>query len=482
MDLLSSLPEDVRCHILSFLTTKEAALTSLLSKKWRNQFALVPNLDFDDSEFLYLEEGKWDRDDDDDDDDDDILESFMGFVDRVLALQGTSPIRKFSLKCQSGGVSQACVNRWLSQVLQRGVSDIDLTIEFKDDYFPPQEMFVSETLVNLRLKTEFGGIRWWAGAEGTFLPMLKSLEIDSWRFFCDDKIELMLPSFPVLEELRLVGVEWIDSDDTVSCATLNKLLLSATGPKACRKPKSVSFDTPNLLSLAYSDCVAEDYPLVNMKSLLKARIILGVDEDQIERIRAPSNSLSDDDVVLRFGNVVKLIKGIQNVQELHLHSDTLEVLSLCCKSMPVFNNIKTLGIKSDDDRGWQAVPALLRNCPNLEILNFEGLVHHVTDKCGEACDCIYRKEKGRSLKSCPVKVIQIKEFRETMKEMHLIEHFLDNFPCLKEMKICSEEYGPSQLRTDPEVCDLILDMIEEYKDLYSCDVQLYEPCDKCTEP
>ncbi|EOA30484.1 hypothetical protein CARUB_v10013608mg [Capsella rubella] len=471
MDLLSSLPEDVRGHILSFLTTKEAALTSLLSKKWRNVFALVPNLDLDDSEFLHPEEAKWESDS--------MLQSFMGFVDIVLALQGTSPIRKFSLKCQTGGVSQACVNRWLCQVLQRGVSDLDLTIEFEDDFCLPQEMFLCETLVNLRLKTEFGGIRWCTGADGTFLPMLKSLDIDSWRFLCDEKIETLLASFPVLEELRLVGTEWKDSDETVSSATLTKLLLSATGSEASRKPKSVSFDTPNLLSLAYSDSVAEDYPLVNMKSLFKARIILAVDEDQIEQIRAPNNYLSDDDVVLRFGNVVKLMKGIQNVQQLHLHSDTLEVLSLCCEWMPVFNNVKTLGIKSDDDRGWQAVPALLRNCPHLEILTFEGLVHDVTDKCGDACDCIFRKEKGRSLKSCPVKVVEIKEFRVTMKEMHLIEHFLDNFPCLKEMKICREEYGPSQLMHDPEVFDLILDMIDEYEDLYSCNVQLYEPCDKC---
>jgi len=44
---------------------------------------------------------------------------------------------------------------------------------------------------------------------------------------------------------------------------------------------------------------------------------------------------------------------------------------MCCESMPVFNNLKTLGLKSDEGRGWQAVPALLRNCPHLEFLIIE---------------------------------------------------------------------------------------------------------------
>ncbi|CAL9224402.1 unnamed protein product, partial [Arabidopsis halleri] len=87
MDLLRNLPDELLCHILSFLTTKEAALTSVLSKRWRNLLAFVPNLDIEDNVFLYPEMGKCDRDD--------IRQLFMEFVDRVLALQGNSPIKKF---------------------------------------------------------------------------------------------------------------------------------------------------------------------------------------------------------------------------------------------------------------------------------------------------------------------------------------------------------------------------------------------------
>ncbi|KAG7629833.1 F-box domain [Arabidopsis suecica] len=463
MDLLSSLPDEVRCLILSFLTTKESASTSVLSKKWRNLFALVPNLDFDDSEFLHPEEGKRERDG--------ILQSFMDFVDRVLSLQGNSSIRKFSLKCETG-VPPARVNRWLCEVLQRDVSDIDLTIDLGYGYYLPEELFVSETLVNLKLKSAFN-IDWWPGAEGTSLPVLKSLCVYAVRVFCDDELQELLPCFPVLEELQMSNMQWLDSDETVSSATLTTLHI--TGIRS-ENPKSISFDTPNLLSFVYTDFVAEDYPLVNMKNLSLARLALRANDDQIKRVRGPNNDLLEYDVVRHFGNVVKLMNGIQNVQELHLCPDTLELLSVCCESMPVFNNVKKLLIYSDEDRGWQAVPVLLRNCPRLETLIFEGIVHHVTDKCGDACDCIFRKDKGRSLKSCPVKVVEINGFGVTMKEKYLIEHFLDYFSCLKEMKIyinCEEDGVTQQVMKNREVSKLVLDEMEEYNEFYSCNVKLF---------
>lgn len=121
MDGFSNLPDEVLCHILSFLTTKQAALTSVLSKRWLNLWTLVPNLDIDDSVFLYPEEGKRERSG--------ILQCFMDFVDKVLAFQGDSPIESFSLKCRTG-IDSDRVNGWICNVLRRGVSHLELFLDF----------------------------------------------------------------------------------------------------------------------------------------------------------------------------------------------------------------------------------------------------------------------------------------------------------------------------------------------------------------
>ncbi|CAN7006662.1 unnamed protein product [Brassica rapa subsp. trilocularis] len=468
MDRLTSLPDELLCHILSFLPTKSAVVTSALSKRWLNLWKLNPNLDIDDSVFIHAEDGKAKRED--------IRQSFVGFVDRVLAMQGDSPITSFSLKCITG-IHPDTVNRWICNVLKRGVSDLSLFTDFTcedtedDSYQLPRELFFSSTLVKLKLRSEHC-VDWWWHAKSSSLPMLKSLDMDSDLIFCGE-IEEFIPSFPALEELRMASMEWLEPYVTVSSATLRKLTLHGTGCEEYVNPTSVSFDTPNLLVLSYFDLVAEDYPLVNMNKLVHAVINLIVTDKQVKRLRELNNEEDDDDdVVLHFGNVVKLMNGIQNVQILSFTADTLEVLSQCCDTLPVFNNLKFLGITSEEGRGWQAMPALLKNCPRLETIILRGLSHYVTDKCGDACPCISREDKGSSLRSCPVNRIEIQGFRATMKEMTLIKHFLDYYPSLKRLDAVVEDNEPTQLR-NPELSKCITEMFGLYNKLHpSCSVEL----------
>ncbi|XP_018440487.1 F-box/LRR-repeat protein At3g58930-like [Raphanus sativus] len=475
MDRLTSLPDELLHHILSCLPTKSAVVTSSLSKRWLNLWKHNPNLDIDDSVFIHPEDGKGEREE--------IRQSFVRFVDGVLAMQGDSPINNFALKCITG-VHPDTVNRWICNVLQRGVSDLNLFTDFTDEdteddsYHLPKELFFSSTLVKLKLRSEHCVDWWWTGgmwSDPFSLPMLKSLDIDSDLIFCG-KIEEFIPAFPVLEELRMGSMEWIQSDVTVSSATLRTLSLHGTGCDDFVNPTRVSFDTPNLNVLSYYDLVAQDYPVVNMKKLVHATINLIVTDEQVKRLRESDNDLAEDDdaddVFVDFGNVAKLMNGIQTVQQLSFTADTLEVLSQCCNTLPVFNNLKFLGITSEEGRGWQAMPALIKNCPRLETIILEGLLHCVTDKCGDACPCISREDKGRSLRSCPVNRLEIQGFRATMKEMNMIKHFLDYFPSLKRLDVVIEDNEPTQLR-NPELSNCVKEMFKLYSEMYpSCSVEL----------
>lgn len=110
MDRINGLSDEIICHILSFLAIKESALTSVLSKRWRNLFALTPNLHLDDDD---LQVG--------------CGQSFIDFVDRVLAVSDNFPIRKISIKCRKS-IGSGHVTRWMDDVVKRGVTYLDIDV------------------------------------------------------------------------------------------------------------------------------------------------------------------------------------------------------------------------------------------------------------------------------------------------------------------------------------------------------------------
>ncbi|CAN7052370.1 unnamed protein product, partial [Brassica rapa subsp. trilocularis] len=395
--------------------------------------------------------------------------------------QGNSPLNKFSLECVTNVADTDRLDGWISNVLARGsVSDLVLKISIRsyqgDNYPLSPKCFECNTLVSLKIHC---GIDISLVAGRILLPLLKTLVLHSVHV-CPNEFEILLHALPSLEELVLDCVDWKGMDVKVSSASLKTLTMSL-----CCWLGTLSFDTPNTPSLLHFECsgyVASDYPLVNMGNLVDAQIDFLLTQLHIKQLREPDLDWFDDQVVLPFSNrwnrglvirnVWNFFHGLRNARNLDLFPDTLEVLSMCSESMPVFNNLNSLTIRSDEVRGWQAMPALLSNCPHLETLVIKGLVHHVTDKCGDACCCISREDKGLSLTVCPVKEMKIHGFQGTMEEMAMIKHFLDYFPCLKEMEVYAEENNnPTQLGNH-EVPKHVLEMFQLYNKLSSCNVQL----------
>ncbi|CDY53732.1 BnaA08g30160D [Brassica napus] len=103
---------------------------------------------------------------------------------------------------------------------------------------------------------------------------------------------------------------------------------------------SISFDTPSLLYLEYSDEVASYYPKVNFPNLVEAVLDLNIQRN-------------DD--------------GLRNYEIC-----VINCFFMCFESMPAFNNLKMLRISgSVHPVGWQAMPVFLQNCPHLETVQME---------------------------------------------------------------------------------------------------------------
>ncbi|KAM1755604.1 hypothetical protein ACFX12_007920 [Malus domestica] len=116
-DRISQLPDPVLCRMLSSIPTKYAVRTSVLSKRWKNVWAFVPNIDLDDeNEHFY----RRNRDTND-------YVRFSMFVDRVLFLHETN-IHKFRLHC-SNVEDFAPIEGWIRSAIGRNAVEFDLLVE-----------------------------------------------------------------------------------------------------------------------------------------------------------------------------------------------------------------------------------------------------------------------------------------------------------------------------------------------------------------
>jgi hypothetical protein len=112
-DRISDLSDSILCHILSFLPTKFAATTSVLSNRWKPLWHSVLTLDLDDETFK-------------------DLVCFLRIIHSIISLRDTTlPVHSFSFKCGSKNSScnltdQTDVNQIVNFVLQRKIENFNL--------------------------------------------------------------------------------------------------------------------------------------------------------------------------------------------------------------------------------------------------------------------------------------------------------------------------------------------------------------------
>ncbi|GAU13047.1 hypothetical protein TSUD_173470 [Trifolium subterraneum] len=187
VDRISTLPDSIICHILSFFPTKQAAATSILSKRWNPLWLSVLALDFDEQNFA-------------------DFAAFRHFVYSVMLSRNiTLPIRSFRLKCgNSSGFNPHDVNRFIHAAVQRGVQnlDLDMLTPTINCFKLPQCVLTCNSLTVLKLKR----LRLTIDFSKVNFPLLKTLHFENIRFSLVNPIlflKRILHGCPVLEDLQL---------------------------------------------------------------------------------------------------------------------------------------------------------------------------------------------------------------------------------------------------------------------------------------
>jgi len=211
VDRISGLPDELLCHILSFLPIKQAFITTLLSKLWTPLCYSLPVLIFNyvkPNTYTFPDLSLEDQTKKDNDINDDDFYRFFRFVNTVMLspLSTNQPLKTFSLSCVFGfwkglGTRQRdchveVFKPWLEAAKRRGVEELDLSLSYHT--FNPT-IFISRTLVVLRLRMLYIG----SDASVVDLPSLKALDLSYVCFKNRNDYINFLSGCPIIQDLHV---------------------------------------------------------------------------------------------------------------------------------------------------------------------------------------------------------------------------------------------------------------------------------------
>ncbi|ESQ34319.1 hypothetical protein EUTSA_v10009950mg, partial [Eutrema salsugineum] len=172
------LPDDLLTRILLFVPTKDAVATSILSKRWRHVWRILPKLAFKDA-------GN---------------ESVGCFIEKSLQLHKSPKLQSLIVELGPRSPVDVDVGKLVENAVNRGVEELDFKLLWNADPTSfPKSLYTCDTLVYLTLSNKIlVDVSSWAR-----LPSLLYLELNDVVYKEEDSLVQLLSSSPVLKWLSV---------------------------------------------------------------------------------------------------------------------------------------------------------------------------------------------------------------------------------------------------------------------------------------
>ncbi|XP_061371780.1 F-box/LRR-repeat protein At4g14103-like isoform X1 [Gastrolobium bilobum] len=329
-DRLSDLPDCVLIHLMSFVPTKDAIRTCVLSRRWKNLWKQLPSLILHSSHFG-------------------LKALFYKFVPRVLSFRDYSvPVHHFDFDV-SGRVPPQLVKRVLRYALSHNVQQLKLSVDCDLDL--PRSLFFCQTLTSLDLSVNS---RFNSLPKSLNLPALTSLRLHNFVFGDGELLE----PFSSCTKMKTLVIDNCDVRDTQTLCISNATLVNMTVCSIISQAYSLVLSTPNLCSFVFSGIPAQQISFsVSVLSLVK-EVNIDVDNWFVSRYLESAFKGGNINVGEWATSYLETaftmncwLHTFANVRTLTLSSSTLQIFSLVTDwlntntSAPCLSNLKSLIVK-----------------------------------------------------------------------------------------------------------------------------------------
>ncbi|XP_010476786.1 PREDICTED: putative FBD-associated F-box protein At5g56560 [Camelina sativa] len=344
MESIDELPDELLVKILASLPMfKETVATTLISKRWRDLWKLVPDLKFDDTSF------------------ESTGETFISFVHTSLVLKNQT-IERLHLKLSRNYLA-SIINHLVQAVVDRSVRVVRLDLSGKTLKLPSC-LSTCRTLETLILcETSIEGVQ-----QSFCLPSLKTLHLSSVKFSGYQSVASLLQICPVLEDLVFSADINVASLLEI-CPVLKDLVVHRTKVFNVEVFKLSTWVT--LKSLKLRDLCMEIFPyrlyLASLKTLHLISVQFTVDKYVVSLLQicpVLEHLVVDQTSTAVFNMNVPSLIAYGTLKTLILRGLGIQVVPQRFH-LPSLNTLHLISVRL---LGGVTVASLLTRCPVLECL------------------------------------------------------------------------------------------------------------------